>query len=192
MPHDAHSHGAGRAEKVRRLIWVTASVGVVLVLAILLRTPAGEQSDVGIGTEAPELRAFTVTSPREQRSIADYRGQVVLLNVWATWCPPCREEMPSLQALHETLADRGLRVVAVSIDDPGSEADIREFVQEHALTFEILHDPASAIMNSYRVGGVPQTFLIDRDGRIRYKSYFTDWRTTENRTRVEELLAEDS
>jgi cytochrome c biogenesis protein CcmG/thiol:disulfide interchange protein DsbE len=175
-----------------RPIWVAATVGVVLLLAVLLRSPAPEQAVVGTGTEAPELRAYTVTSPREQRSITDYRGQVVLLNVWATWCPPCREEMPSLQALHESLVDRGLRVVAVSIDDPGSEADIGEFVHEHGLTFEILHDDAAAIMNRYRVGGVPQTFLIDRDGRIRYKSYFTDWRTDENRTRVEELLAEDS
>ncbi len=159
---------------------------------MLLRAPASEHASLRIGMEAPELSARTLTTPAQPRSIADYRGHVVLLNVWATWCPPCLEEMPSLQALHQDLLDRGLRVVAVSIDDPGSESSIREFVQEQALTFEILHDPDAAIMKAYRVDGVPQTFLIDRTGRIRYQTYVTDWRTQDNRRRVQELLSERS
>ena len=174
----------------KRVLAIAASVAAVLLLALLLRAPVGQP--VGIGTPAPELRAFTLTAAREPRTLSQYSGHVVLLNVWATWCPPCRKEMPSMQALHEALADRGLKVVAVSIDDPGSEDQIREFVAEQGLTFEVLHDPEATIMDDYHVGGVPQTFLIDRTGTIRYRTFVTDWRTEENRRRVEELLAERS
>ena len=174
---------------MKRSFVLTASAVTVAGVVILLGAPAHEPA-VRIGAAAPELHAFTIEPPGEPRRIGDYRGQVILLNVWATWCPPCREEMPSMQALYEALQGRGLRVVAVSIDDPGSEEDIREFTREQALTFEILHDPASAIMDDYDVGGVPQTFLIDRAGKIRYVSFVADWRTVENRRRVEKVLAD--
>ena len=172
----------------RRLTLATISMALVAAVVILLLTPAN--TVVGIGTKAPALHAAPLGSPGEPRRIEDYRGHVVLLNVWATWCPPCREEMPSMQSLHEALQPRGLRVVAVSIDDPGSQHDIRAFVQEQKLTFEILHDPDLAIMDAYQVTGVPQTFLIDRAGTIRFKLYAADWRRQENRRLVEELMRE--
>jgi len=174
---------------VKRLArWALFAAALAAVL-VLIRVPANDEV-AGIGKPAPELSARTIVSPAQPRRIAEYRGHVVLLNVWATWCPPCLEEMPSLQALHEELHGSGLRVVAVSIDDPGSENDIRDFVREQGLTFEILHDAGAGIMTAYAVGGVPQTFLIDRSGRIRYKSFVTDWRTEDNRRLVEDVLAE--
>jgi peroxiredoxin len=175
---------------MKRLVWMLIAVAGVATVILLLRAPA--PGAIGVGSKAPPLRAVTLAMPANAANIDDYRGQVVLLNVWATWCPPCRDEMPSMQTLHEELQHRGLRVVAVSIDDPGSQQDVRDFVAELQLTFEILHDPDATIMDAYQVGGVPQSFLIDRAGMIRFKIYATDWRAEQNRRRVEELLAEES
>jgi peroxiredoxin len=107
----------------------------------------------------PELGGDTL-------SLADLRGQPVLLNIWATWCPPCREEMPGLQALHESHGGLGLRVIGVSTDARGAEDAIRSFVDDHGITFTILHDPGETVPRRYRTAGVPETFLIDRDGTI--------------------------
>jgi peroxiredoxin len=113
---------------------------------------------------------------------------VLLLNIWATWCKPCVEEMPTMQAAHESYADRGFRVVAVSIDDAGAEDLIRGFRQEHGLTFEILHDPAWAVYDTYQLNGVPMSFLIDREGTIRRTEYVADWASPELRSEIEKLL----
>lgn len=100
-------------------------------------------------------------------AIRDYRSQVLLLNVWATWCPACRREMPSLQALHGELSPEGLRVVGVSIDEgPNSEAKVRRFLDEYGITYTILHDPNGDIRDTYQVIGIPTTYLVDRQGRV--------------------------
>lgn len=98
--------------------------------------------------------------------LASLRGQPVLLNVWATWCPPCREEMPALQALHERYVDRGLRVIGVSVDSRGAEPAVRAFLAEGDITFTILHDASDAVSRQFRTIGVPETFLIDPSGRV--------------------------
>lgn len=108
---------------------------------------------------APDLGGDTV-------SLADFRGDVVLLNVWATWCAPCRREMPGLQRLQETFGAEGLHVLGVSIDARGAERAIRSFVDELGVTFTILHDPDERITRAYRTIGVPESFLIGRDGVI--------------------------
>ena len=123
------------------------------------------------------------------RTLDDYDGQVVLLNVWATWCLPCREEMPSIQALHERYAKDGLKVVAVSVDDPGAEEAIHDFAREYGLTFEILHEPTGAIQRAYQTTGVPETFVIGRDGIIQRKENgHRDWNSSANRALVARLL----
>ena len=104
---------------------------------------------VEIGTKAPDFNAFTLDSvPREKR-LADYRGKVLMINVWATWCLPCRVEMPSIEALNKAYGPKGLKIVAVSIDDPGTDATIRAFVKQYGLTFEVLHDPQGRISDLY-------------------------------------------
>ncbi|HEX5832167.1 MAG TPA: redoxin domain-containing protein [Gemmatimonadaceae bacterium] len=149
-----------------------------------------ELFQVTVGAQAPAFQAVTLDQPRRERSISDYRGEVVLLNIWATWCAPCREEMPSIQALHERFAKQGLHVVAVSIDDPGSEAAIRDFAREYGLTFEILHDASGAIQRQYQTTGVPETVVIGRDGTIRKKQIgHADWNSAPNQALVEALLA---
>jgi len=130
-------------------------------LALKLR-PQIELIEVG-GT-AP---AFHATDLRTGRSaaLADYRGTVVLLNVWATWCQPCRVEMPSMERLHNKLAGTDFRIVAVSVDKDDSTV-VNAFVRELGLTFDILHDQTGAIQGIYQTTGVPESFVIDRDGVI--------------------------
>jgi len=94
------------------------------------------------------------------------RGQVVLLNFWATWCPPCRREMPSMVTLHQKLKGHGLKIVAVSVDQ--SLDDLSGFVREYNIPFEVLHDTSSDISHRYGVFRYPETFLIDRAGKVRY------------------------
>jgi peroxiredoxin len=138
------------------------------LLALLFCTGCGSPPErlrpLAPGDPAPGYAAPTMAG--DTVSLEGLRRHAVMLNVWATWCPPCREEMPGLQALHETYGDRGLAVVAVSIDARGAEAAIHEFVSDFGLTFTILHDPAEAVARTFRTSGVPQTFLIGPDGRI--------------------------
>jgi peroxiredoxin len=96
--------------------------------------------------------------------------------------------MPSLERLYRQYRERGLRVVAISIDDGGQVDLIKEFVSEHGLTFDVLHDPKGSIMRQYPVRGVPQTFLISRDGAIRATRYAEDWYSSANRALVDSLL----
>jgi len=146
---------------------------------------------VELGTKAPNFKALTLDSLPKEKTLADYRGQVVMINVWATWCLPCRVEMPSIEALHKTYGPKGLKIVAVSIDDPGTDAGIRAFVKQYGLTFEILHDPKGEITDLYDITGYPETFIIGKDGVIRKKLMSaTDWNSPEARALVDRLLTE--
>ena len=167
--------------------------GVVALLALGLfvatRTLGDELFPVSVGSEAPDFSARTLDAEPRTKTLADYRGQVVLLNVWATWCAPCRVEMPGMQALHEAYAPHGLKVVAVSIDDAGTEESIRKFAQAFGLTFEILHDAPGAIQRAYQTTGVPETFVIGADGVIRKKVIgAVDWNSPANRALIAQLV----
>lgn len=146
---------------------------------------------VELGSKAPDFTAFTLDSIPKEKHLADYRGEVVMLNVWATWCLPCRVEMPSIEALHKDFGPKGLKIVAVSIDDPGMDSSIRAFAKQYNLTFEILHDPKGTITDLYDIDGYPETFILGKDGVIRKKlMQATDWNSPEARALVERLLAE--
>lgn len=102
----------------------------------------------------------------EKVSLASLRGQVVMLNVWATWCGPCREEMPAFQRLHERYGTRGLRIVGVNIDDGQGDGAVDRYVRTLGLTFEIWRDPDVRFQKRFRTWGVPETVLIDRSGTV--------------------------
>jgi len=148
---------------------------------------------VELGTKAPDFKAFTLDSiPREKR-LRDYRGKVLMINVWATWCLPCRVEMPSIEALNKAYASRGLKIVAISIDDPGTDATIRAFVTQYGLSFEVLHDAQGRISDDYDITGYPETFIVGKDGVIRKKLMSaTDWNSPDARALMDRLLSEDS
>ena len=116
-----------------------------------------------VGERAPdfELPAFSGKSVK----LSDYRGEVVLLNIWASWCPPCREEMPSMETLYNRLKDRRFKMLAVSIDRNGEEA-VGPFIAKYGLTFPVLLDPDSKTYRLYGLTGVPETFIVDQNGVI--------------------------
>lgn len=152
---------------------------------------------VEVGTRAPDFVAYELDGTPV--SLAELKGEVVLLNIWATWCPPCREEMPSMQRLHEELGPEGLRIVAVSIDaaagrvDPAGRrgGDITAFAEQMDLTFGIWHDPDGRIQETYRTTGVPESFVVDRDGVIMKKVIgSTEWDSEANIQLIRRLLRE--
>lgn len=179
----------------KRLAVFSLLAAAVIVLGIgMSRLLRSEASAAGIGVKAPPFKAVTLDEPPIEKSLADYRGTVVLLNIWATWCGPCRVEMPSIEQLHRTYAPRGLNVVAVSVDEPGMAPQIRSFKEEYGLTFEILHDPEGQLGNvgkAFQISGYPETVIIGRDGVIRRKLLGAhDWNSDDNRALIERLLSE--
>ena len=173
---------------------VAATLGVLAVgLFVAVKLLGSELFPVSLGSRAPDFTAVTLDGVHRTKGIHDYDGQVVLLNVWATWCEPCRVEMPSIEALHKDFAPSGLKVVAVSIDKPGSEKGILDFARDMHLSFEMLHNPAGDIQKIYQTTGVPETFIIGRDGVIRKKMIGADnWSTVGNRALIAQLLSEGS
>ena len=165
-------------------------VGVVCAIAFgATRYLRKELFPVQLGSKAPNFSAVTLDSVPKQKTLADYKGQVVLLNVWATWCGPCREEMPSMEKLHREFGPQGLAIVAVSVDDPGNEKAILAFAKEFNLTFEILHDPGKVTARHYQVTGYPESFIIGKEGTIRRKVFAAaDWSSETNRALIRELL----
>jgi peroxiredoxin len=116
----------------------------------------------GKGTPAPE---FSLSTPEGNTiALAQLRGQVVFLNFWATWCPPCRVEMPSMERLHKEFKDQGLVMLAIDIGE--SPKQVARFMKEFRLSFPALLDADYDVSSRYRVQGLPSTFLIDRSGRI--------------------------
>jgi peroxiredoxin len=147
----------------------------VLVLGLVVALAWANRQDlrpVEVGGPAPEINARDLEG--NPVSIVDYRGRVVLLNIWATWCTPCKEEMPSMQALYERLQGEDFEILAVSIDRAPADYDpsnplggkLRSFADSLGLTFTILHDPQGEITTAYQTTGVPESFILDREGVI--------------------------
>ncbi len=147
---------------------VVAALGVVVLLGWLHRGSVPVQA----GAPAPDFRAPSLGG--DTLALASLRGRVVLVNAWATWCSPCRWEMPAIENLYQRLGGRGLVVVAVSQDEaPGPDAtfggtlgDVAGFVRENHLTFPVLLDPGRRLAQLFGIVGLPTSILIDRRGRI--------------------------
>jgi peroxiredoxin len=127
----------------------------------------------------------------EELTLSDYKGRVVFLNFWATWCPYCVDERAGLQALYEKYREQGLEIIAVSIDQ-GDIEKVKKFVDERELTFLNVHDKSSKTSLEYGVRGVPATIFIDPSGNALGGVIGPrDWRSDEARGLVEQLLAEN-
>jgi peroxiredoxin len=144
----------------------TAVWWLVLVLACATNDDATPRAPE-LGQRAPDYH--TVSLSGDSVSLEQMRGRVVLLNVWATWCHPCREEIPVLQALHERYASAGLSLVGVSVDARGEEDTIHEFAKDFNMTYPLWLDPDERVQSTFLAIGVPATFLIDRSGILRWR-----------------------
>lgn len=167
-------------------------IAVIAVLGTGLAIGAHVMKDelfpVNVGSTAPNFRA-KVLGENRYKTLADYKGQVVMVNIWATWCGPCQVEIPSLERLYREYGDKGLKLVAVSIDDYVSEDSIRAFARNFGVTFEVLHDSTHAIERQYQATGYPETFVIGKEGTIRKKWIGPDdWSSQGNRALVAQLL----
>ncbi len=137
-----------------------ALAAAVLVLAAL----AGcKQSGALVGKPAPEFSLADLKGNAVR--LANLKGKVVFVNVWATWCEPCRQEMPSMQALYDTLAGGDFTMLAVNSDQSGRDV-VEKFVEMYELRFPVLPDPNLQVAGRYKVTGYPETFVIDRNGMI--------------------------
>jgi cytochrome c biogenesis protein CcmG, thiol:disulfide interchange protein DsbE len=151
------------------------------------------------GTRAPNFEIANLDG--EMVSLKDHRGKVVLVNIWATWCPPCREEMPSMERLYAAFQGTDFEILAVSVDAPTGEigpdgregGDVADFVEEMGLTFPILHDPTGMLQFTYQTTGLPESFLLDRKGVI-YKRIAggTSWDAVQHQESIRRLLGEDT
>lgn len=146
---------------------------------------AGAELQAWSGGPPPPL-ALKDLAGRTHR-LADYRGRVVLVNFWATWCEPCRAEMPSIERLRKALADRPFTVLAVNLGEPVSR--IKKFLARTPLDFPVLLDRDTAVAKAWRARILPSTYLVGRDGRIYGVHYGEfDWSSAAARRAVEELL----
>ncbi len=143
---------------------VMGIVGLLVGGLVVGMVVAPALQPVSVGSEAPDFEALDLATG-DTLGLEAYRREVVLLNIWATWCVPCEVEMPSIQRLHDELGPLGLKVMAVSVDQ-GSSDDVREWIDERGLTFQVLHDQSGRIQQTYQTTGVPETFVIDRYGVI--------------------------
>jgi cytochrome c biogenesis protein CcmG, thiol:disulfide interchange protein DsbE len=158
-----------------------------LVLGAAAITWVAPDSGVEINRPAPSFRAIDLAT-RDTASLEDYRGSVTLVNIWATWCLPCRDEMPSMQKLYDSLGTRGFRIAAISIDE-GSPEDVTAFAEQFGLTFDILHDRSGQVERLYQTTGVPESFLLDRRGVLVKRVIGAhDWSSPANIGAVERLL----
>ena len=122
------------------------------------------------------------------KSLKDFRGKVVFLNFWATWCKPCEEEMPSMQALYQAFAGQPFEILAVSVDKDGPEV-VKAYAAKYGLTFTILHDRKGSVKDTYKTTGVPETFIIDQSGVIAEKVWGPrDWSEPSSYATIVDLL----
>jgi len=172
----------------RQGFWIASIIAGFILLGWGLARCAPPPEGVAIGRTAPDYRTVDLAAG-DTISLRDaYRGQVTLLNVWATWCAPCRAEMPSMERTYQAFKDRGFRIAAVSVD-AGESARVRAFQEELGLTFDILHDASGQIQQRYQMIGVPQSFLLDKRGIVRFVSLGEEhWDSETNRARIDALL----
>ena len=164
-----------------RLLWA-------LLVAIPVAASAAELKPWSGGpTPALELEDLS----GQMHRLADYRGKVVLVNFWATWCEPCRAEMPSIDGLRGALDGKPFQVLAVNLAEPLSR--IEKFAGTMPLHFPLLRDRDGAVAKAWRARLLPASFLIGRDGRIRYVAYGElDWTSEAVRSVVDQLLKEEA
>jgi peroxiredoxin len=148
-------------------MWRRSKRCLALVCALLLATPAQAVPALtpADGSAAPPLALQDLQGTAH--ILSDYRGSVVLINFWATWCEPCRHEMPSIQRLREKFTGKPFVVLAVNLDEP--EARVRQFLKQTGLQLPVLLDRDKKVAREWGVRLLPVTYIIGRDGRVRYR-----------------------
>ena len=135
---------------------------LTVLISILLAAPAF--ASVNLSEEAPDFTLRTLDGPNLR--LEEYRGQVVLINFWASWCGPCRQEMPVLDKLHQRYEDTGFAVLGINVE--GEDAPAQKIVDKTNVTFPVLIDEGQSVSEMYELEAMPSTVVVDRDGVVRY------------------------
>lgn len=136
---------------------------VALIAACSKEQAATSKKAVAEKSQAPEISVISLDN--QQQTLSGLKGKVVLLNFWATWCPPCREEIPSMMKLNSFMAGKPFQMVCVSVDEGGKKA-VEEFFKNSGFSLPAYTDPSGQAAKTYGITGVPETFVIDKNGII--------------------------
>jgi peroxiredoxin len=168
------NHKENTKKRSRFLPVIVSGVSLILLVVVLITRPRqGNEIEksfafifppIELNQPAPELTLSDLDG--NQISLNDFSGEVILVNNWATWCPPCRQEMPEFQAFFDEYQDHGFQIVAIEAGQP--ENEVRAFVDQLGLSFVILWDPENKSLTSFQQSSLPNSFVIDREGDLRF------------------------
>lgn len=169
---------------------ILVGIGLIILLGTAVMIGRSQLTDqeqldalilppIEVDQPAPKLSLYNLDG--KQVSLSDFKGQVVLLNNWATWCPPCLEEMPEFKAYYEKHKNQGFQVIAVEAGQP--EDEVRAFVEKQGLEFIVLLDPENLSLITFQQSSLPNSFVIDRKGHLRLA-----WLGTINLPTLEEYV----
>ncbi|MGH7593330.1 MAG: TlpA disulfide reductase family protein [Gemmatimonadales bacterium] len=168
--------------------WKVLSLAVVVLAGVAWWLVRSAPLRVEVGGRAPDFSATDIGSGKPVTRRANYGGAVTLVNIWATYCIPCRQEMPAMDSLYHALRGRGFRIAAVSVDRAPADV-VRKFVRDYHISFDVLYDPSGGTEQAYQTTGVPESFLVDKTGRIvRIAQRAAPWNSPENHRVIEQLL----
>ncbi len=167
------------------LLLVVAAVAALVVYAVMKQGPR-EARIIQVGDHAPEFRLPAPDG--KQVSLSDFRGKVVMVHFWATWCPPCVEELPALDRFYRSMTGTDIQFLAVSVDENGAAAVV-PFMKKYNLALPVLFDPGAPVSHSYGTFKFPETYILDRSGIVRYKVIGpADWSYPANIKAVRDLI----
>jgi cytochrome c biogenesis protein CcmG, thiol:disulfide interchange protein DsbE len=186
--HSEVDHSQEPAALVRRRLIVTVGGLVILALAFgIVWMQSSKYEPLTVGMAAPDFSLPDIEGKTVR--LSDYRGKVVFVNFWATWCKPCKEEMPSMEILWENFKSEDFVMLAISMDRVTTKKDIPPFIESMRLTFPILTDSWGQTDKRYKLMGVPETYIIDQNGVLREKVIGPrDWTLKESVATVVQLL----
>ncbi|MGQ0810130.1 MAG: redoxin domain-containing protein [Nitrospiraceae bacterium] len=171
----------------RRIAIMVMAMGILALAFGMVWMQSAKYEPLTVGKVAPDFKLPDLND--KDLRLSDFRGKVVFLNFWATWCKPCREEMPSMEILYKNFEKDGLVILAVSIDRVTTKKDIPPFVKNLNLTFPVLVDSWGQTDKRYKLMGVPETYIIDQQGVLREKVIGPrDWTRLDNLQVVSALL----
>ncbi len=148
--------------KMLKLVLIIAMVAALLLGFVITGCSPDSAQSPRVGELAPD---FEFQNPDGQPTLlSDLRGKAVLINFWATWCPPCRYEMPYIQQVYDEWTGKGLVILAINVGENPSQ--VRKFMQDYGLSFPVLFDTKQIIAQKYNIRGIPTTFFIDKNGVI--------------------------
>jgi peroxiredoxin len=171
-------------------VLLVSAVGLIFLRLTLSDTASSTGTEpaatIAAGRVAPDFKLTGLDG--KPGSLAELRGKVVFLNLWATWCPPCREEMPSIQTLHQHF-EKAPDFVVLTVSEDSNPSQVGAYIKQHNFDFRVLLDPGNTVGEAYDVSGLPESFVIGRDGRIvAHHVGPYDWANQDIREALEDLL----